>query len=256
MEFNLATLYSSLPFLLAEKVAVFPMDAMLNDTQTDPMEPKTWFQFVCQHDPDGQYVVTTVAHYKKRSLLADLQHEYINLFVQQRPSPHQPSPALDTFLLTASRTITGPTLTAQLGIWGPAEDTVAVRDPVADNPDEQLSHITWALEDAPRLSRISFVITLVHLQMPTYCVLKTSCYTFAGAIARSIDLIFNGDMGAQQQGPFLVRRSYFSCCFPSGIRQAESVAALVATIYRLSSLNYEPKVQGEGNPFIPYQTTS
>ena len=254
MEFNFATLYPSLPFLLAEKAAMFPMEAMLNNTQSDPMTPKAWLQFVRQNDPDGQYVVTTVAHYKKYSLWPSLQHEYINLFVQQRPSPHHPPLALDTFLLTVSRTITGPILTAQLGLWGPAKDTVAVRDPVTDNPDKRLGHITWALEDAPCLSSILFVITLVHLQMPTYCVLKTSCYTFVAAIAQSIDLIFNGDVGTQQQGPFLVWWSYFSHCFPSGIRQAESVAALVAKLYQLS--HYKPEGRDEGNDFIPYQTTS
>lgn len=224
MEFYIDVSFPSFPF--SEKPAIYKdsMQATLSNTQ--PHSPGAWLQLVRQRDPDRQYVVTAVSHYKEHSPFPDFQHEYILLFVQDRTPSFQPTIA--PLAIRVSRSITNHSLPARLGLWGPADDTVAVLG-VATTihlPDERLFHLTWTPGCAPSLERVSTFILGVHRFMPQYCLLKTSCYTFARALSSSIHARFNS-ITQVQQPRFLTRRSYFMHCIPVGITRAQRVANMV-----------------------------
>jgi hypothetical protein len=239
MEFYFAAFYSSLPFPLTEKVAKFPMENALSNVLS--YTPENWFDLVRENDPNKQYIVTALSHYKEKSPWPDCQHEYLVLFIQLRPSPHQ-SAAPDSFQIKVSRTITGHALPARLGLWGPAADIVEVRGfaPAAIQ-DQQLHLLTWAPDDAPSLLTISFLIQQIHSEIPQYRLLQTSCSAFARVVGRVIFQLFDGTAGAEHPLPFLIRESYLLRCIPSGITRAESVAVNVANTYRDYHRNREGK---------------
>ena len=235
MEFYFSALYSSLPFPLAEKVAESPMEAALSNVASHT--PGNWFDLVLQNDPNRQYVVTAVSHYKEQSAWPNYQHEYLILSIQHKPSHQSSAPGSVTFQIKVSRTITGHALPARLGLWGSAADTIEVRgSATAAIPDRQLHRLTWAPDDAPRLVTISFIINEIHSEIPQYRLLQTSCYAFVRTIGRIIFLKFDGTAGAL---PFLIRESYFLHCIPAGIMRAEVVGVRVAEAYERYRRLYE-----------------
>ncbi|KAF8550203.1 hypothetical protein OG21DRAFT_446929 [Imleria badia] len=247
MEFYFNILYSSFPFPSspAEKPAIPVSDMQAVLSNTAPQTAVAWFHLVHEHDPHHRYVVTEVTHYKPRSPWPDCQHEYIIMSVQRRPLPGEPlpEPAAAPILVKASRTITGRALPARLGLWGPSDDTVTVLDPANPPRDERLHTLTWTLNQAPHLERVSHFLYHVHHLAPKYYLLKTSCYTFACAIKESLHLRFNGITGVQQPH-FLTRQSYWMHCIPAGITRAQLLARQVARIdqsyYDSSMYHYLP----------------
>ena len=245
MEFYLVAFCSSLPFPLSEKVTESPMQAALTDGQSHT--PRDWRCLVHQNDPDRQYIVTAVSHYKERSPWPDCQHEYLLLFVQLRPHPHQSTSAPVTSVLKVSRTIVGHALPARLGLWGPTRDTISTNHQLPrDGSAERLHHLVWAPNDAPHLHDISVLIYQVHILMPQYRLLQSSCCAFARVVGRVIYRIFDGvQAGVPQSTPFLIRESYLLHCIPAGIARAESVAAaVVETYYNFRGLMSEDELEG------------
>ena len=226
MEFYIAV-FSSLPFPLSEKLAEPPMHtALTNNRSYSPIE---WLQFVRENDPDNQYLVTAVEHYKEPSAWPDCQHEYLILSVQLRPHPHRSIPTdPNTFLIKVSRTIVGHTLPARLGLWGPAADTITTVPGDVPHQHQRLHSLTWEIETAPALVTISSLICEIHDRMPRYRLLQSSCYAFARAVGRLIYLRRDGTAGDPQHTPFLIRESYLLHCIPAGITRAERVAVEVS----------------------------
>ena len=230
MEFYLVAFCSSLPFPLSEKVTESPMQAALTDGQSHT--PRDWRRLVRQNDPDRQYVVTAMSHYKEQPPRPDCQHEYLLLFVQLRPHPHQSTPAPVTSILKVSRTIIGRALPARLGLWGPTRDTISTNHQLPRDSSERLHHFIWAPNDAPCLHDISVLIYEVHFRMPQYRLLQSSCYAFARVVGRVIYRIFDGvQAGVPESTPFLIRESYLLHCIPAGMARTESVAAAVVETY-------------------------
>jgi hypothetical protein len=226
------TVCPSLPFPLSEKVAESPMEAILSNVLS--YTPENWLDLVRENDPNKQYIVTALSHYKKKSAWPDCEHEYLILFIQLRSlSPHQSS-APDSFQIKVSRTIIGHALPARLGLWGPATNTIEVHGSApAAIQDQQLHLLTWAPDDAPSLFTISFLINEIHSIISQYYrLLQTSCYAFARVVGRVIFQVFDGTAGAEQPRPFLISESYLLHCIPSGITRAESVAVEVANTYQ------------------------
>ena len=220
--------FTMCPFL--EKVAESPMEAVLSNIQPNP--PRNWLRLIRQHDPNGQYVVIAMSHFKERSTWPDLQHEFLLLFVQLRPPPNQLAPTAAPIAIKVSRTIFDHAILAQLGLWGPAVDTVHPTTSTQTEGAERLQHFTWVPHGAPSLANISLIVFLVQKTMPHYRLFTSSCYAFTRAVGRSIDLIFNGNMIGAGHLPFMIRETYFLHCIPAGIAKAESVAAEVAQDYQ------------------------
>ncbi|KAF8125194.1 hypothetical protein EV363DRAFT_1176698 [Boletus edulis] len=146
--------------------------------------PREWLDIVLENDPEHNYIVTNLWHYKQRLLpLLDCQHEYIILEVQPRPLP---SPALPPTLIKVSRTIVNRSFPARLGLWGPATDTIEILPLGTQFTDHCLHQLTWPQHRAPDLYHISRFIHAIHTAMPRYFLVRTSCYAFAGAIKDSI----------------------------------------------------------------------
>jgi hypothetical protein len=209
------------------------MEAVLSNTCSN--SPRDWLSLVCQHDPDGQYIIIAMSHFKERSPWPNFQHKFLLFFVQRRPPPNQLEPTAAPVVIKVSRTIIDPVLPARLGLWGPAADTIRITTDFQLEDAEHIQHFTWAPRAAPRLANISLVVLLIHLHMPHYGLFKTSCYAFARAVGRSINLIFNGNnVTGVEHLPYMIRESFSLHCIPAGIARAESVAAEVAQIYQLS----------------------
>ncbi|KAF8345370.1 hypothetical protein F5887DRAFT_966480 [Amanita rubescens] len=174
-----------------------------------------WFHLLVAQDPITRHLIVTRASFnKQRSVWPDFHHEYITLEVTTHPSQPQPEPPLDPVTLLVSRSVQ-----STLGLFGPALDTITIRDPNALVMNEiQLHTIEWQPNDAPRLRNIFLLI-------------NTSCYTFARAVLEAINSAFNGHQGHQQEG-FFTRQSYFLGFIPVGITRAHKLAQEVVTSYQ------------------------
>ncbi|KAF8447331.1 hypothetical protein L210DRAFT_3525965 [Boletus edulis BED1] len=199
----------------------------LQNVLNTPGEQRTtdqWFTLVSQHNRNRPYVVTALSHYTERRPFPDCQHEYIVLEVEERnPTSPKPPPVI----IKVSRTIRNGSLPARLGLWGPATDTVDILPSGTQFPHARLHRLTWPHDRAPDLFRASLFIETVHRRMPRYCLLKTSCYAFAGAVKDSIYIRFNG-LAQAQRPPLLTREAYFMYCIPVGSTKAQKLANEVA----------------------------
>ncbi|KAG6377234.1 hypothetical protein JVT61DRAFT_1288 [Boletus reticuloceps] len=170
MESYFSVSYPSLPFFLTEKLIFMEsMEDVLSNTQ--PHSLLEWLRLVQQHDPNEGYVVTAVRHYKERHFMPNFQHEYIVLSVNPRPPPDGPEPMTVPTILRISRTITNHTLSAWIGLWGPADDTVVVEGPADQfhpGDDKLLHHLLFPHSMAPSLRVISNIIYQVRIIMPRY----------------------------------------------------------------------------------------
>ncbi|KAM6496930.1 hypothetical protein JOM56_007403 [Amanita muscaria] len=187
-----------------------------------------WSHLLVAQDPITRHLIVTRASFnKQRSVWPDFQHEYITLEVTTHPSQPQPEPPLNPVTLLVSRSIQ-----STLGLCGPALDTITICDPNTLVMNEiQLHTIEWQPNDAPRLRNIFHLIISIHDRMPIYCLLKTSCYTFARAVLEAINSVFNGHQG-HQQGGFFTRQSYFLGCIPVSITRAHRLAEEAVTSYQ------------------------
>lgn len=198
------------------------MQAVLDGTQC--YSPGDWLAIVRQHDPDHRYIVTAVSQFKQRSLFPDFQHEYVLLSVRSR-DPTTPT----ITIIRVSRTITNHTLPTQLGLWGPADDSVTVigNSNHVQIHDKRILHLTWAPDEAPDLEQVSMVVDWVHRLLPRYHLFKTSCYSFTRAISDSVHITLNGIEDAQHP-PFFMRRSHFLRFIPVGITSAQGATHAIA----------------------------
>ncbi|KAF8120632.1 hypothetical protein EV363DRAFT_1368678, partial [Boletus edulis] len=220
MEFSIV-LYPS--FFLPSEKATSSLQTVFNTPARHT--PREWLDIVLENDPEHNYIVTNLWHYKQRFLpLLDCQHEYIILEVQPRPLP---SPAFPPTLIKVSRTIVNRSFPARLGLWGPATDTIEILPLGTQFTDQCLHQLTWPQHRAPDLYHISRFIHAIHTAMPRYFLVRTSCYAFAGAIKDSIHIRFNG-LGGPQPSGYLTRESRFMWCIPTGTTKAQGVAAGMA----------------------------
>jgi len=223
MEYYIDISYPSLLPLSEKPIQKLTIQAVLSGTHT----PENWVRLVRQNDPNQDYIVTSLSQFKERSVFPDFQHEYIVLYVRAR------EPTTNPPIVTAirvSRTIVNHSLPARLGLWGPLDDTVTVLGDAehVQIRDERVSHLTWAPNEAPDLERVSTFVVWVRRLLPQYCLLKTSCYSFARAISDSVLTCLNGIENIQRP-PFLMRRSHFLHVIPVGITRARGATrAMVA----------------------------
>ncbi|KAF8440890.1 hypothetical protein L210DRAFT_3538724 [Boletus edulis BED1] len=221
MESYSSVSYPSLPFFLTSKKLIFmeSMEDVLSNTQSHSL--LEWLRLVQQHDPNEGYVVTAVRHYKERHFM---QREYIVLSVHLRP----PEPTAVPTILCISRTIIDHTLSARVGLWGPAYDTVAVEGPADQfhpGDDKLLYRLNFSYATAPSLHGISRKIYRVHAAMPRYHLIKYSCYSFALAVRRTIELIYDGVNGAQlHDHDSLIRQSHLLRLIPTPTSHALKTA--------------------------------
>ena len=191
--------------------------------------------YVENNPEDHHPVVTQVSLYKQRSLWPNFQHEFIVLEI--RPHPRAPRPHVAPVTLRVSRNVHANNnwLTRALARWGlcgAVHDTVlnhGYNFPILDGI--RLYHIDWQLEDAPRLQYVSAVIYDIHTEMPKYCLLTTSCYTFARAVLETLNGAFNGPMQDQEAG-FLTQQGHFLGVIPVRMTGAQRLAQGLIRIYR------------------------
>ncbi|KAF8134006.1 hypothetical protein EV363DRAFT_1325312 [Boletus edulis] len=181
MESYSSVSYPSSPFFLSEKLVFMEsMEDILSNTQSHSL--LEWLRLVQQHDPNEGYVVTTLRHYKEWHFM---QREYVVL----------------------------------VGLWGLAYDTVAVEGPADQfhpGDDKLLYRLNLSYATAPSLHGISRKIYRVHVAMPRYHLIKYSCYSFASAVRRMIELIYDGVNGAQQHDDdSLIRQSHLLRLIPT-----------------------------------------
>ncbi|KAF8548342.1 hypothetical protein OG21DRAFT_1606987 [Imleria badia] len=211
MEFYFTAWYPSPPSPLSEKLVrampKSPMEALLSKTLS--YSPEAWLRLVKKNDPDHNYVVTAVSHYKERTPWPAFKDEYIILLVQPRPLLDQPKPTTAPIVIKASRSITSHALPARLGLLGPGDNMVTVLGDATNVqlPDKCLCHLTWPPDQAPHLTRITIFIYDVDCYMSEYMgyLLKTSCYLFARAIRESIYIRLNGIEGVPHWQPKSLR---------------------------------------------------
>ncbi|KAF8443321.1 hypothetical protein L210DRAFT_3535555 [Boletus edulis BED1] len=212
----------------AEKPAAMAqsMEAILHTAQS--YSPNGWMEhiFQCNCSELERYVITDVFHFKEQKAFPDFKHEYIVLRVQPKSSSCTSAPPHTDIKL--SRTIRNHGLSARLGLWGSATDTVEVQAPPSAVPVQEIHRLTWQQNNAPDLLRISYLVSTVHHhRMPNYCLLKTSCYAFARAIKDAIYRKYDGSAAAPNPPRFLTRQSYFMGCIPAGITKSQKVAEAV-----------------------------
>ncbi|KAG6376848.1 hypothetical protein JVT61DRAFT_873 [Boletus reticuloceps] len=232
MEFSVVLCPS---FFLPSEKATSSLQTVLNTPAHHT--PREWLDIVLENDPEHNYIVTNLWHYKQRRPLLDCQHEFIVLEVRPR---HPPSPAPAPTLIRVSRTLVNDSFVARLGLWGPATNTIEIPPPGTQFTDHCLHQLTWPQNRAPDLYHISRFIHAIHTAMPRYFLVRTSCYAFAGAIKDSIHIRFNG-LGGPQPSGCLTRESHFMWCIPTGTTKAQGVAAGMAAY----SLDGEEHGQGE-----------
>ncbi|KAG8220177.1 hypothetical protein J3R82DRAFT_1210 [Butyriboletus roseoflavus] len=183
--------------------------------------PGAWFHTVQQGDPGQHYVVTEISFYKARSAFS-FQHEFVLLVTRPRRSQG----ATETpVAIMVSRTITGNTLLARLGLRGTANDTLTVLGDLGTIQIEQdrLHRLAWEPQQAPTLQRVSHLIRLISDFIPWYNPVNTSCYVFTLAIMEAANLVFNG-FGEAQQLHCLTRGTHFLWCIPAGARRVQDLA--------------------------------
>ncbi|KAG8220182.1 hypothetical protein J3R82DRAFT_1216 [Butyriboletus roseoflavus] len=183
--------------------------------------PGAWFHTVQQGDPGQHYVVTEISFYKARSAFS-FQHEFVLLVTRPRRSQI----ATETpVAIMVSRTITGNTLLARLGLRGTANDTLTVLGDLGTIQIEQdrLHRLAWEPQQAPTLQRVSHLIRLISDFIPWYNPVNASCYIFTLAIMEAANLVFNG-FGEAQQLHCLTRGTHFLWCIPAGARRAQDLA--------------------------------
>ena len=189
-----------------------------------------WSHLLVAQDPITHHLIITqlgASFNKQQSVWPDFQHEYIMLEVTTHPSQLQPELPLGPVILLVSCSIQ-----LTLGLCGPTLDMITIHDPNALVMNEiQLHTIEWQPNDAPHLRNIFHLIKSIDNRMPMYCLLKTSCYTFARAVLEAINSIFNGHQGHQQEG-FFIRQSYFLGCIPVSITRAHRLAEEAVTSYQ------------------------
>ncbi|KAH0840159.1 hypothetical protein J3R83DRAFT_1142 [Lanmaoa asiatica] len=126
--------YISILFSLLERPtnSKFAMQAVLDDIQ--PLTPRAWRDLLIQLVPASErhYVVTDVSRFKKGSLFPNYQHEFIVLVAHPNPT----RPAEVPIAIQVSRSIRGNVISARLGLWGPADDTVTVLSHSYKTPHE------------------------------------------------------------------------------------------------------------------------
>ncbi|KAF8345388.1 hypothetical protein F5887DRAFT_966570 [Amanita rubescens] len=216
------------PFLYKPFFTTATVLTGLDEQLAQGQDLQHWSRLLVAQDLITRHLIVTRASFnKQRSVLPDFQHEYIMLEVTTHPSQPQPEPPLDPVTLLVSRSVQ-----STLGLFGPALDTITIHDPNALVMNEiQLHTIEWQPNDAPRLRNIFLLIMSIHDRMPRYCLLKTSCYTFARAVLEAINSAFNGHQGHQQEG-FFTRQLYFLGFIPVGITRAHKLAQEAVTSYQ------------------------
>lgn len=218
------------------------MQTILTDTNTW-WPPTEWMGIIVQHhDPQRQYVVTAISHYKEWPPFPSCQQEYIILVIEPEPhhSPGQPQPPEVPTVVKVSRTIQGAACLARLGMYGNAVDTVSVLGPVTTinipHNSKCIHHLTWPAKQAPSLVVISRHIAVIHhaLLPDYYCLLKTSCYSFARAVIDCIYIIHGGThwQTAERDRPgFLTPGSHLLWIIPVGMTRTQFVVKCVAIAY-------------------------
>ena len=222
-----------LPLYLAKTLSTQALeptiDTALRDAIADDQTwtPTGWRRLLSRLDPQRQYIVTEAAQYKEWPPFPDYQHEYITLTIQ--PHPSQPQPPEGPVIIKVSRTILGNTISARLGIYGDATDTISIlgRTATYRTHHRRLNRLTWTPGEAPLLANVTTLIVLIHRAMPTYHLIKSSCYAFARAVIESVHFAYNGT--AMQNGDsLLTRRSYFLGLIPAGATRAQAIAQHLA----------------------------
>ncbi|KAF8125123.1 hypothetical protein EV363DRAFT_1351574 [Boletus edulis] len=196
------------------------MEAILHTAQS--YSPNGWMEhiFQCNCSELERYVITDVKHSRILSMNT--------LYYVYSPNPPLSTSAPPHTDITLSRTIRNHGLSARLGLWGSATDTVEVQAPPSAVPVQEIHRLTWQQNNAPDLLRISYLVSTVHHhRMPNYCLLKTSCYAFARAIKDAIYRKYDGSAAAPNPPRFLTRQSYFMGCIPAGITKSQKVAEAV-----------------------------
>ena len=159
----------------------------------------------------------------------DIQHEFLWIRARPREQPTDgPYP-----LIKEERTIRNNTVMSRLGLWGQTSDslTILARNTPPPSNTVLLRGITWDLDQAPSLRRISALILYINYLMPNYHLLKASCYTFVRAITEAINRYANGVVN-NPQTPFLFPKSRFLGCVPTPTSRAHYVAQMAVKMLR------------------------